>query len=120
MMTSEPEWLVANCTDDTGTQLGLQGVRVHARSKCAGRALPCCIHNPSNHKMKDWPLNWRSDTYLMERLCQHQIGHPDPDHVAYMRSLTPNDHTVCPGPSLCEFPHYEWQAIHGCDGCCYK
>ena len=37
----------------------------------------------------------------MERVCTHGIGHPDPDHIAFL----PKD--KC-----------RWESVHGCDGCC--
>lgn len=64
---------------------------VHPKTKCAGHH--CCIHNPSDHHMKDWPQNWREDRGIMERICPHGIGHPDPDDPCKDK-------------------------IHGCDGCC--
>lgn len=66
-------------------------VHVHSEQKCAGEA--CCIHNPSDHHMRDWPQSWRSDRRIMERICEHGVGHPDPDEI--------NPDT-----------------LHGCDGCC--
>jgi hypothetical protein len=39
--------------------------------------------------------------FLVERICEHGVGHDDPDAVAYMRS---KGHT--------------WAGTHGCDGCC--
>lgn len=75
----------------------------HDASKCGGRS--CCIHNPSAHSMRTFPLLWRSDRGLMERVCPHGRGHPDPDDIAYKR-LTWGD----------EFARFE--ALHGCDGCC--
>lgn len=78
-------------------------IQVHGRSACQGRGIPCCIHAPSSHHMVTWPMNWRADTGVMERLCLHGIGHPDPDHMAYVRSLRRG---------------LEWQGVHGCDGCC--
>lgn len=54
------------------------------------------IHNPTKHHMREWDVVLR-ETGLMERLCPHGIGHPDPDSAAHF------------GP--------EW-GIHGCDGCC--
>lgn len=74
-------------------------LRTHPPEACAGRH--CCIHNPSDHHMKDWDYNWREDLNLMERLCPHGVGHPDPDDVAYKRSIG-----------------LEHLAVHGCDGCC--
>ena len=64
---------------------------VHDPALCAGR--PCCIHAPSNHSMSEFPQNFRWDRGIVERICPHGIGHPDPDD-----------------PTL--------DAVHGCDGCC--
>jgi hypothetical protein len=66
-------------------------VGVHPAARCAGE--PCCIHNPSDHHMRGWPQHWRDDRKIMERICVHGVGHPDPD-----------DPTV--------------DTVHGCDGCC--
>jgi len=65
----------------------------------------CVIHSPSNHAMKDFPINWREDRNLMERICPHGIGHPDPDDLNF------------------KYRKYgkiemKYEAIHGCDGCC--
>jgi hypothetical protein len=50
---------------------------VHAEDKCLGEY--CCIHNPSNHSMRAFPMNYRPDRGIMERICPCGIGHPDPD-----------------------------------------
>ena len=77
----------------------LQGV--HPESKCAGRV--CVIHSPTDHHMRTWPMNWRGDRGLIERICPHGVGHVDPDH----------------------FPRWEangtleTNSVHGCDGCCH-
>lgn len=71
----------------------------HGADKCAGQH--CCIHNPSQHHMRDWPMNWRPDIGVMERICPHWVGHPDPDDAAYNNRE---------GRSFL--------GIHGCDGCC--
>jgi hypothetical protein len=71
----------------------------HDESQCRGEY--CCIHNPSKHHMQDWPMNWRGDKGVMERICPHGVGHPDPDDAAY---------NVRAGK--------EYLNIHGCDGCC--
>lgn len=89
-----------------GAQLGHMPLRTHPASACAGRDLPCCIHAPSNHHMRTWPMNWRADKGLMERICPHSIGHPDPDHMAYARLVQGED--------------ADWQGVHGCDGCCTR
>jgi hypothetical protein len=67
----------------------------------------CSIHNPSNHNMKDWPTHWRDDRGMMERICEHGVGHPDPDHINWVsRNVGPRAASVV--------------SIHGCDGCCRK
>jgi len=64
---------------------------LHHKSNCEGR--PCVIHNQSDHHMRNWPTHWRNDRKIMERLCPHGIGHPDPDDITT-------------------------DTVHGCDGCC--
>lgn len=81
-----------------GAEIGPQLLSVHHPDKCEGR--PCTIHNPSDHHMVTWPQNWRADKGMMERKCQHGVGHPDPD-----------DYYVKQSPAL---------GIHGCDGCCQR
>lgn len=61
----------------------------------------CVIHRPSGHHMRDFQLHWRSDRGIFERICQHGVGHPDPDQFAYWRERG----TMA-------------EAVHGCDGCC--
>lgn len=72
-----------------------QEIFVHSVNICQGG--PCPIHNPSNHHMRDWPTHWRNDKGIMERICPHGVGHPDPDDRG--------------NPCL---------TIHGCDGCCQR
>ena len=86
-----------------GASVGVQPLQTHGRAQCQGRA--CCIHNPSAHPLNGAPLNWRADLRVMERICPHRAGHPDPDHLAYVR-----EHF---GPVEAEA-----QGIHGSDGCC--
>ena len=83
---------------DTGTG---QKLVVHNRIDCSGK---CAIHNPSDHPLKDAPTHWRDDRALMERICKHGVGHPDPDDLAYKISIR--------GEVA------EWEGVHGCDGCC--
>lgn len=83
-----------------GQQLGQQGLHVHPASACVGR--PCPFHNPSNHKMKNWPINVRLDNKgLVERFCTCGVAHPDPDSVAYFRGIG-----------------IDYMSVHSCDGCC--
>ena len=88
----------------TGTGQKLENV--HAPSdECMKYGCP--IHKPSDHHMKDWPTHWREDRGIMERLCEHDVGHPDPDQVAYMK----RHHGV---------EEATMESMHGCDGCCAK
>ena len=70
----------------------------HDSEVCAGEF--CTLHNRSDHPMRGFPQQWRWDVALMERVCPHGVGHPDPDDIALTRSDG-------------------WAArVHGCDGCC--
>lgn len=82
---------------------GQQLVNVHPTALCQGN--PCAIHNPSSHHMNTWRQHFRQDRYLTERICPHGIGHPDPDHVTYLKRTANPDKTRA-------------ATIHGCDGCC--
>jgi hypothetical protein len=100
----EMETVTVNVAESMfGVQQGLAGLRVHNRKLCEGRG--CSIHHPSGHHMRTWPLNWRGDRGIMERICDHDIGHPDPDDADYRRIR--DGENADPG-------------IHGCDGCCAK
>lgn len=86
---------------------GGRSMMVHGSSRCLGDN--CVIHKPSEHALNTAPLNWRGDIGLMERICEHGIGHPDPDDIAYKV-------LVADGP---EGEADAWAfGIHGCDGCC--
>jgi hypothetical protein len=85
----------------TGTE---QKMKVHNKEDCKGSN--CVIHNPSDGPMKSFPTHWRGDRYLMERICPHGIGHPDPDDIAYQMLVTGGRAE-------------QWRvSVHGCDGCC--
>ena len=77
-----------------------QELMVHNRDVCKGQYCP--IHNPSNHFMKDWPLHFRDDRGIMERICKCGVGHPDPDDLAFRIRNGADDSA----------------GIHGCCGCC--
>ena len=76
-----------------------QVITTHDASLCKGQY--CCIHNPSDHHMRDWPMNWRDDTKVMERICPCGVGHPDPDASAYNKATGQG-----------------YKNLHGCCGCC--
>lgn len=52
---------------------------VHPEAACGDEV--CVIHNPTDHHMRQMPLHWRNDRRIMERICEHGVGHPDPDHL---------------------------------------
>lgn len=81
-----------------------RALRTHPEGACSGEF--CCIHKPSDHPMKDFPLNWREDRNLMERICSHGIGHPDPDDLAHKKRTVPN------------YENYAF-GVHGCCGVCH-
>lgn len=73
---------------------------VHDPNLCEGRG--CAIHDhPSDHPLKDAPLNWREDRGILERICECGIGHPDADAADYLKSI---------GQGV--------QNVHGCCGTC--
>lgn len=101
-MRNKPEqFFVDNAAEPVfGLQVGPAIIDVHRRGECSGEH--CVIHNPSRHHMRDWPLNWRADRRMMERICpDHQVGHPDPDALAHKRRIGDDD-----------------AGLHGCCGCC--
>jgi hypothetical protein len=64
----------------------LKKLVTHTPDKCKGRH--CCIHNPSDHHMRKWLMNYRQDKGMMERICpEHGVGHPDPDDLDYWVSI---------------------------------
>lgn len=65
---------------------------------CVPRTHPCTMHNRTAHVMRAFPQHWREDRGIMERLCPHGIGHPDPDDIKVRLTLH--------------------ERVHGCDGCC--
>ena len=74
-----------------------QLLEVHDPNVCAGHH--CCIHNPSRHALDRAPLHWYPGTALMLRICEHRIGHPDPDSVAalFAAGRPASDTHVCDG-----------------------
>jgi hypothetical protein len=80
---------MAEWTDDFGNIV----FGVHEDDQCAGDY--CTIHNNSEHRMRDFKQLWRDDMAIMERVCEHGVGHPDPDEIKLRKE-------------------------HGCDGCCLE
>lgn len=71
---------------------------VHKARKCKGQV--CSIHNRSDHHMRSFKQHWRGDRRIMERICSHGVGHPDPDEYRILNG--------------------EDNGAHGCDGCCAR
>lgn len=71
----------------------------HGPDECWGDW--CCLHKPSKHNLSEAPLRWNDNQRLMERLCPHGLGHPDPDGLAAERRIGRDP-----------------VAAHDCDGCC--
>ena len=82
-------------------------LRTHDESLCRDDET-CCVHAPSDHHMRDWPMNWRADRGLMERVCpDHGTGHPDPDDIAHKVRVMGEANGRA-------------EAVHGCCGCCAR
>lgn len=84
-------------TDTVVLEDGTRLINVHRPTACAGRA--CVIHNPSRHHMSSWPMLWRNDRQIFERICPCGVGHPDPDQHDYLQQTGDG-------------------GVHGCCGCC--
>lgn len=91
---------IGSATDAMGFDIASATLTsIHPARACEPRA--CVIHRPSDHHMRGWKLNWRDDRGLMERICPHGQGHPDPDDLAFK---------VSRGRTA--------DGVHACDGCC--
>lgn len=72
---------------------------IHDKDACQP---PCPFHSPSEHALNKARIHIRGDKMLLvERICEHGVGHDDPDSVAYFHSKGEM-----------------WAGVHGCDGCC--
>lgn len=76
-----------------------------AHNPCLCKGQVCCLHNRSAHHMRGFKQLFRYDRMMMERVCEHGVGHPDPDHLDYIRRERGESEYIVEG-------------IHGCDGCC--
>lgn len=77
-------------------------INVHSTKDCIGDH-PCAVHNNASiHALCQAPMLWREDRNILERICEHGIGHPDYDSANYLESIGQG-----------------YQNVHGCDGCCW-
>jgi hypothetical protein len=80
--------------------------RLHTKKQCAetrkaGGPKKCVIHNPTTtHPLAGCRQILRSSG-LIEDQCQHGVGHPNPDSVAFF-----------------DWKGWKGYDVHGCDGCC--
>jgi hypothetical protein len=81
----------------TGTGQKIVNVH-HENSEC--EKFGCVIHHPTDPH-QDWPTHWRSDRGIMERICPCGVGHPDADHMSYVRRT-------------CGAEFAMWEGLHGC------
>ncbi|MFN3602707.1 MAG: hypothetical protein ACK4UY_15095 [Dietzia sp.] len=90
-------------SDDLGLTWLSNGVltNIHSPSACAGQPWGCWVHEPRPHPLDQAPVRWREDKGTAERICDHGVGHPDPQDAAYWWNTHRRDVT-----------------LHGCDGCC--
>lgn len=87
----------------TGTGQPISGVH-KANENC--EKYGCVMHNPTDHNMITFPLNWNQDKRIMERVCPHGVAHPDPDAIAYRERIF-------------EKAYVDAAKSHAnCDGCC--
>jgi hypothetical protein len=84
-----------------------QGVyKTHGPKLCSGQT--CCIHNPSDHHMVDWPMIFNNQRlFLAQRVCEHGVAHSDPDSLRYFANRQDIPDRIV-----------TMLAIHECDGCC--
>ena len=92
-------WKVFATDPVWGAPMGEIRMRTHPEGACEGDW--CVVHNQSDHHMREWPIVYRGDKGTVERQCEHGIGHPDPDDLAWHKR-----------------DKRSYMGVHGCDGCC--
>lgn len=71
--------------------VGGEVLLTHPKDSCLGEY--CTIHNMSDHHMVTWTQKWNEYERRIDRICPHDVKHPDPDEISKNIS-------------------------HTCDGCC--
>lgn len=93
-------WLLAMLAEVQSMRaVPIEKMHTHGPELCAGQV--CCIHNPSNHWMRGWRQVWRPDRAIVERICPHGVGFPDPDDL----KVKAGD-DVYGGCGKCRIPHH--------------
>jgi hypothetical protein len=86
------------------------GGRTHTKEQCKatrkqGAPKGCVLHKPTPHKLTGSKQILRRST-LIEDVCSHGIGHPNPDSARFLNWRDGYD------------PDKGSWFTHGCDGCC--
>lgn len=93
-------WIKAELTPEGRWIIGsVQLTSAHSYEACAGS--PCVLHNPTRHNLSSYPMLWRDDRGIVERICKHGVGHPDPDEWNFWARR-----------------NGMYEQVHGCCGCC--
>jgi hypothetical protein len=72
--------------------------RSHLEEDCTGEV--CAFHKRTDHHMRKYKQFFRFGTGMMERVCSHGVGHPDPDDA-----------------KIVDGTH---DGTHECDACCIR
>ena len=101
-------------TDDVILHSGAKLTNIHPEEVCSakwGRHGHCPIHSPSDHPLKDAPMDWYGgEIRHLVRVCEHGLYHPDPDDIAFkMATLDWMTVEAISSVHLVE---------ENCDGCC--
>lgn len=97
-------------------------MQTHDEADCSGRE--CVVHAPTDHHMREWRLEWRFYKGLFERICEHRVGHPDPDQRVFFLETAHrrNIDMLSSGMPSAELESVEdfvdSMMSHTCDGCC--
>lgn len=67
----------------------------HSPDECSGEV--CCLHNPTVHPLRNADQVWRGDRGIVERVCEHGVGHPDPDDRRVRTGEDDGVHGCCVG-----------------------
>jgi hypothetical protein len=88
-----------------------KGRTYHNVDQCKDGDFPCAVHSPSeDNPMREWDFVIRLDKVgMMERFCEHGVGHTDPDSLAWAHRHYDDRWGAANTDAL---------ATHGCDGCC--
>ena len=85
-------------------------LNTHSPEQC-GLKDYCCIHNPSDHPLKDAPFEWLDEIKAIYRVCEHGVLHPDPDSLRFRMAV--GDFSMVEAISSVHLVE------ENCDGCCH-